>query len=68
MIALQENNRIDQAKALLIARERITEAQAHRLIQKRAMDLRIGKTEYAIRIIARYDRSLERNEKEGRSS
>lgn len=55
MLTVMENRLVDQAKQLLILREHITENEAHRLIQKRAMNLRITKTECASEIIKRYN-------------
>lgn len=53
---------VEQAKRLLIEKARISEAQAHRFIQKRAMDLRISKNECAVQIIERYNHSLEQKQ------
>ena len=64
MIVAQQKELVDQAKELLITRAHITEGQAHRFIQKRAMDLRISKVECATQIIARYNQLLERKKSE----
>lgn len=58
MITACQQRLIDQAKELLITREHVSEPQAHRLIQKRSMDLRISKIECAMQIIARYNQPL----------
>ena len=58
MIVAWQQKIINQAKELLIAREHVSESQAHRLIQKRSMNLRISKLECATQIIARYNQSL----------
>lgn len=62
MAFAQDNSIIDKAKQLLIAKEHITENQAHRLILKRAMNLRISKTECANEIIEKYNQTLELEE------
>ncbi len=63
----QENNRaqeklaqvrlVSRAKCCLIERERMTEAEAHRYIEKRAMDTRRDRTEVAQEILDSYDNS-----------
>ena len=58
MIVAWQQKIINQAKELLITREHVSEAQAHRLIQKRSMNLRISKLECATQIIARYNQPL----------
>lgn len=58
MVLVQDQNLINQAKRLLIIREKITESQAHRLIQKRSMNLRISKIECATQIIEKYNQPL----------
>lgn len=63
----QENNRaqeklaqvrlVSRAKCCLIEQERMTEAEAHRYIEKRAMDTRRDRTEIAQEILDSYDNS-----------
>lgn len=62
MIVAWQQKIINQAKELLITREHVSESQAHRLIQKRAMNLRISKLECATQIIARYNQPLGEDE------
>lgn len=62
MIVAWQQKIINQAKELLITREHVSEAQAHRLIQKRSMNLRISKLECATQIIARYNQPLGEDE------
>ena len=62
MIVAWPQKIINQAKELLITREHVSESQAHRLIQKRSMNLRISKLECAIQIIARYNQPLGEDE------
>lgn len=58
MITACQQKLIDRAKELLITREHVSESQAHRLIQKRSMNLRISKIECATQIITRYNQPL----------
>lgn len=63
----QENNRmqeklaqvrlVSRAKCCLVEQEKITEAEAHRYIEKRAMDTRRDRTEVAQEILDSYDNS-----------
>ena len=62
MIVAWQQKIINQAKELLITREHVSESQAHRLIQKRSMNLRISKLECATQIIARYNQPLGEDE------
>lgn len=62
MIVTWQQKIINQAKELLITREHVSESQAHRLIQKRSMNLRISKLECATQIIARYNQPLGEDE------
>ena len=62
MITACQQKLINQAKELLITREHVSESQAHRLIQKRSMNLRISKLECATQIIARYNQPLGEDE------
>lgn len=52
---IDEMKQIDRAKCLLIAHDGMTEPQAHRYIEKQAMDRRLTKREIAVAIIASYD-------------
>ena len=62
MIVAWQQKIINQAKELLITREHVSESQAHRLIQKRSMNLRISKLECATQIIARNNQPLGEDE------
>ena len=62
MAVFMQNELINQAKEILITRAHVTEDQAHRFLQKRAMNLRISKVECATQIIERYNRSLGQEE------
>ncbi len=63
----QENNRMQEklaqvrlvshAKCCLVEQEKMTEAEAHRYIEKRAMDTRRDRTEVAQEILDSYDNS-----------
>lgn len=63
----QENNRmqeklaqvrlVSRAKCCLVEQEKMTEAEAHRYIEKRAMDTRRDRTEVAQEILDSYDNS-----------
>ena len=63
----QENNRmqeklaqvrlVSRAKCCLVEQEKMTEAEAHRYIEKRAMDTRRDRTEIAQEILDSYDTS-----------
>jgi len=48
---------VSRAKCCLVEREHITEAEAHRLIEKRAMDTRRDRTEIAQEILDSYEES-----------
>ena len=50
----EEIRRVDRAKYLLIENLSMTEAEAHRYIEKRAMDLRVTKLQVAEEIIKTY--------------
>lgn len=52
---LEEIRLIDRAKCLLIERRRITEAEAHRAIEKQAMDDRLSRVQVARIILERYE-------------
>ena len=62
MIVAWQQKIINQAKELLITREHVSESQAHRLIHKRSMNLRISKLECATQIIVRYNQPLGEDE------
>ena len=46
---------VDRAKCILIEYLRLSESEAHRYIEKRAMDMRISKREIALGILKTYD-------------
>ena len=52
--ALEENRLVARAKALLIRNMKMTEEQAHRFIEKQAMDLRLPKKQIARNILKTY--------------
>ena len=52
---IEEIRLTDRAKCLLIEFERLSETEAHRYIEKRAMDLRAPKITVAREIIRRYE-------------
>lgn len=52
---LKEIRTVDRAKCLLIQYQQMTEKEAHRLIEKRAMDRRVGKLKIAEEILQVYD-------------
>lgn len=52
---LEELRVIDRAKCLLIERTRVTEAEAHRAIEKEAMDERLPRVMVARKILERYE-------------
>lgn len=54
---IREIRLADRAKCLLIEHLGMTESQAHRSIEKQAMDQRVTRSEIAEQIIARYDTS-----------
>ncbi len=54
MRKLEETRTVDRAKCLLIERLQMTEAQAHRHIEKLAMDMRQSRMEVAESVIRRY--------------
>ena len=51
---MEEIRRMNQAKWLLIEKQNMSEAEAHRYIEKEAMDTRRSKRDVACNIIARY--------------
>ena len=53
-VKMEEIRRVDMAKCLLIESLGMTEAEAHRYIEKRAMDTRAAKVEVADSIIKTY--------------
>lgn len=52
---LKEIRTVDRAKCLLIQHQQMTEKEAHRLIEKLAMDRRVGKLKIAEEILRVYD-------------
>lgn len=52
---LEELRVVDRAKCLLIENMRITEAEAHRAIEKQAMDQRVPRLRVARELIARFE-------------
>ena len=52
---LEELRTVDRAKLLLIQRKKLTEEEAHRLIEKRAMDMRLSKTVVARELIRQFE-------------
>jgi|GEM_PF-188431 len=54
----------NEAKLLLMKYEKVTESEAHHLILKMAMDIRISKTEVAHRIIEQYSKKREEENNE----
>jgi len=52
---LRDMKLIDRAKCVLVQYLRISEAEAHRQIQKRAMDMRLTQTEVAQDILKTYE-------------
>ena len=46
---------LDRAKAVLMERNHMSEAEAHRYLEKTAMDLGMKVRQVAIRVIHRYD-------------
>ena len=52
---IQEIRLVDRAKCLLIERENMAEGQAHRFIEKQAMDQRKTRAEVARDVLRRYD-------------
>lgn len=55
---LEDEHYISRAKALLIEREKMTEPEAHHLLEKTAMDEGITKREAAVRTIRNYGRII----------
>lgn len=53
---IEEIRLIDRAKCVLIQTLNMTEPQAHRYIEKQAMDLRISRTEVAENVLKTYER------------
>lgn len=47
---------VDRAKCVLIEYLKMSEAEAHRFIEKQAMDLRVTKREIASRILKTYEK------------
>lgn len=52
---IEEIRLVDRAKCVLIERLKMTEAQAHRYIEKQAMDLRLTRREVAQNILQTYE-------------
>lgn len=52
---IEEIRTVDRAKCLLIQFEEMTEPEAHRYIEKRAMDLRISRLQVASEILQQYE-------------
>ena len=52
---IEEMRLVDRAKCALIQYLNMTEAQAHRYVEKQAMDLRKSKTEVAEGILRTYE-------------
>lgn len=53
-VKLQEIKIIDRAKCLLIEKENISEQQAHRYLEKKAMDTQTSRLQIAKRLIEKY--------------
>lgn len=51
---IEEIRIVNRAKWLLIDHSRMTEPEAHRFIEKKAMDDRVSKKDVALRIISQY--------------
>lgn len=54
-LKLEEKNLVDRAKKTLIEKLKMTESQAHRFIEKQAMDLRVTKKNIAENILKIYE-------------
>lgn len=52
---LEELRLVNRAKCLLIEHERLTEGEAHRAIEKQAMDARLSRAKIAKQILERYE-------------
>lgn len=52
---LEEIRQVDRAKCLLIEHEHLTESEAHRAIEKQAMDARLPRAKIAKKILERYE-------------
>lgn len=52
---LEELRTVDRAKLMLIQHDKLTEEEAHRIIEKRAMDARLSKTVVARELIRRFE-------------
>ncbi|MDR0857899.1 MAG: ANTAR domain-containing protein [Oscillospiraceae bacterium] len=52
---LEDTKLIDRAKLVLIASLRMSEPQAHKFIEKQAMDRRVSKREVALSVLNTYD-------------
>ncbi len=52
---IEEIRTVDRAKCLLIQFEEMTEPEAHRYIEKRAMDLRVPRLQVAAEILHQYE-------------
>ena len=52
---IEEIRMVDRAKCLLIQHQNLTEAQAHRYIEKQAMDRRLSRREIAQSILDAYE-------------
>ncbi|HHT83072.1 MAG TPA: ANTAR domain-containing protein [Clostridiales bacterium] len=53
--SMEEKDIVDRAKAVLIKHLSMTEQQAHRFIEKQAMDMRVNKTAVAEGILKTYE-------------
>lgn len=56
MQKIEDIRLIDRAKCILIEYLSMTESQAHKYIEKQAMDMRITKKEVAMRVLKTYER------------
>ncbi|MDR2360551.1 MAG: ANTAR domain-containing protein [Oscillospiraceae bacterium] len=54
-IKLEDTKLFDRAKLTLVANLKITEPEAHRLLERQAMNMRISKREVALGILKTYD-------------
>ena len=52
---MEEKDIVDRAKVVLIKHLSMTEQQAHRFIEKQAMDMRVNKTAVAEGILKTYE-------------
>ncbi|MGL4981597.1 MAG: ANTAR domain-containing response regulator [Treponemataceae bacterium] len=58
---IEQIKRIDRAKCLLVEHLQLSEAEAHRFIEKQAMDLRLSRGAFAEKIIEQYKGSANTN-------